>query len=598
MAGLSDLLGKNSVIEQLLLWGVLNQVIGNLAGPGMTALAQDSNAAHPELALTPEQAAELLARHQLTHGQAASEAAKGGIDGQRFDHLAELAKVRLPPADLATAVLRSYMGRAEAEGQAAPQGFTAGMLGTLIDLAGDAPGPDQLAVALRRGIIGRDGSGAASTSFEQGIRETRLHDKWAPIIAELSKVLLSPPDAASAVVRNFIGQGAAAELAAKQGVDAHTFGLLVDLSGDAPGPQQLAEALRRGVIPLGGTGPAAVSFDQGIAEGRLKNKWAPVIQDLAKVWPTPVDAIDAGLKGQLPPDEALATYIRLGGDEQFYQWLLDTAGNPPSPLEAAEMAIRGIIPWEGIGADKTTFAQAIREGRTKAKWTQQYRKMSEYLPPPGEIVTFLAHAAITRERATQLLHQHNMSDETLAAFLNEAELTALTDYRGLTQSAVVDMYFAHLISHDQATSLLEVLHVTPQAAELLLAYADLREVTDSIVKSVQRIASLFTGRKISVDTAREALIRLEIPSGSVEQIIQTWELQAQANVKTLSETQIIDAWFYKVLDQDTAITFLGAIGYTPFDAWVLLSNKAKGPLPGQPPMDVAAPAGAVIPGVT
>jgi hypothetical protein len=43
---------------------------------------------------------------------------------------------------------------------------------------------------------------------------------------------------------------------------------------------------------------------------------------------------------------------------------------------------------------------------------------------------------------------------------------------------------------------------------------------------------------------------------------------------------------------------LEAIGYTPYDAWVVLSNKVKQPLPGKPPRDVAAPAGAVIPGVT
>jgi hypothetical protein len=103
-------------------------------------------------------------------------------------------------------------------------------------------------VALLRGIIHSAGDGPQTASFVQCIREGRLADKWAPMIRELSKAVLSPPDAASAVVRNFMTAAAGQEVAAQSGVDASTFETMVHLSGDAPGPQQLAEALRRGAI--------------------------------------------------------------------------------------------------------------------------------------------------------------------------------------------------------------------------------------------------------------------------------------------------------------------------------------------------------------
>lgn len=598
MPGLSDLLGQNSVIEQLLLWNVLGQVITALDQPGLTALLQDVQASHPELALDPATAAQALTRHHLDEGLAASEAAKGGIDAARFAVLTELARVRITPADLATAVLRSYLDRAQADAEALPQGITPEQMQILIDLAGDAPGPDQLAEALRRGLIPRDGRGAGAVSYVQGIAESRLHDKWADLLFELTRALLSPPDAASAVIRNFMDYAAAQQLAEKQGVDADTFATMTHLAADAPGPQQLAEALRRGAITYAGIGPDSISFLQGIAEGRLADKWAPVIQDLAKLWPTPTDALEAALKGQLTKEEGLATYLLLGGDQQFYQWLLDSQGDAPSPLEAASMAARGIIPWHGTGPDATSFDQAIREGRLRDKWTEATREATRYLPAPGEVITFLAHRAITQDRATQLLNDRYMDQDVLAAYLAEADETDLSVYRGLTQSSVTDMYYAHLIDHDQAIGLLGLLHVTDKAAELLLAYADLRQLIDSIQRSVQRIASLFTGRKISTDTARHALAQLEIPATSVERILQTWELQAQANVKTLSATQIVDAWYYLVLSQDQAIADLQAIGYTAFDAWVLLSLKAKGPLPNPPPQDQAQPPGLVIPGVT
>lgn len=598
MAGLSDLFGRNGVIEQLLLWGAVNQVISALGQPGFTALQQDVQARHPVVALDPTTVAELETRGLIAQGDGVKEAALSGIDAERFARLLALHKVRLQPADLAEAVLRSYQTRGEALAQVEPQGVTPAMFDVLTDLAGDALGPQQLAEAARRRIIPEAGTGPASVSYEQGIAETRLHNKWGPILLDLTTLLLSPADLAEAVVRNFMDRTEAAAEALQGGITAERFTTLVELAGDAPGPQQLAEALRRGAIPRDGKGAASVSFLQGIAEGRLADKWAPVIEDLARLWPSPVDAIDALVKGQIPADQGLALYKLLGGDPQFYDWLLHSAGEGPSPLEAADAAYRGLIGWTGTGPEVTSYEQAVRESHYRNKWTDFYRNLAEYIPTPGEAITFAAHRAITSEQAAQILAARAVPPRWIPAFLNEIALTDTSDFRGLSISAVSDLYFAHLISHDQAVTMLESLHVTPDAAELLLQYADQRQVIDSLNKSVQRIAQLYTGRKIARDTAKQALARLQIPSGSVEAILADWDLQAAASVKTLSESQIVDAFYYGVIAPEQAMTELQAIGYTPFDSWVLLSLKVKGPLPDQPAAQIAAPPGAVIPGVT
>lgn len=598
MPSIGDLFGKNSAIEQLLLWGVLNQVLQALGQPGLTALAQDVNARHPELALDPVTMATLLGRKLVGEDQALAEAAKNGTDTERFKLLATLHKVRLDPADAAEAVLRSYMTEDQATEQVGPQGYDPALFRVLTDLAGDAIGPEQAAEALRRKYIVKDGRGAASTSYEQAIAESRLHNKWGPILYELTRALLSPPDAASAVVRNFMDRGDAEALADLQGVDAETFGTMVDLSGDAPGPQQLAEALRRHLIERDGTGAASTSFMQGIAEGRLHDKWAPMIEGLSKLWPTPVDAIDALVKGQIPADQGKALYQLLGGDDQFYEWLLHSAGEGPSPLEAADLAYRGLIPWTGVGPEVTSYDQAVRESRYRDKWTEFYRQLAEYVPAPSEAITFAAHRAISQEQAIELFRKRAIPEAWIPAFVNEIDLTELSEYRGLTQTAVVGMYYSHLIDRQRATELLATLHVTDAAAGMLLDYADMQQVMDSLQRSVQRIAQLYTGRKISTATAREALVRLKIPSSSVEDIIETWELQAEASVVTLTTAQIADAWYYKVFTVAEAMEELEALGMTSYDAWAFLSIKNKAPLPGKPERDVAKPPGRVIAGVT
>lgn len=642
MAGLSDLFGPNGVLEQLLLWGVVNQVVSTLGSPAFTALQQDILAKNPDLVLTPEVLAAAASRFLVSEAAARAEAGKGGIDSGRFGTLLEIAKIRIAPADLAEAVLRSYVSKGDAEAQAHPQGVTPAMLQVYTDLAGDAPGPDQLAAALRRGIIGAHGRGRDSVSFDQGIAETRLHNKWGHVVEALSAVLLtpqqaaeaavrgrlpdgeaariaaasgvgraeydvlrflaqprlSPPDAASAVIRNFLDDARASAIAAEQGIDEATFDILRHLAGDAPGPQQLAEALRRGAIDPAGTGPASTSFQQGIAEGRLADKWAPVIKALARVWPTPTDALDAALKGQITPEQGKDLYELLGGDLQFYPWLLSSQGEGPSPLEATVMANRGFIPWDGIGAEVTSFAQAVRESRFRDKWAAAYKGFARYLMAPGEVVTFLAHGAITSEAAADLLAQHGMDAPTVTAFLDEAHTEALSAYRGLTVSTVLTAYHAQILPADGAKTILTALHVTPDAIDLLLAYTDVQRDFEAVTNAVSRVRMLFASRKITVETVKRSLHDLGIPDEQIGGMVAAWEVENSISVKVLTGAEIVDAWTLGILTEAEAETELENLGYTPFDAWVYMSIKAKAPLPGRPAQGPAPPQAQVIPGTT
>lgn len=554
MSALGDLLGKGSVAEQLLVWGLMNQAIGAAAAPYFSQLQQDVSARSP---VEP-----------------------------------------IPVGDLADAVVRNYMTLAEAAGEAAKSGISAQRFEQIVPLHADAPGPQQLAAALLRGIIPESGGGPDTASFEQGIREGRLGDKWAPMIRELSTAILSAPDAAAAVVRNFMTTGEGEAVAAKSGVSADTFATLVHLSGDAPGPLQLAEALRRGTIAETGSGPDSTAFSQGIAEGRLSNKWAGVIKDLAKEWPTPTAALAAQLKGAFTGDEGRALYEKLGGDLQFYDWLLFSEGSAPTPVEAADMARRGIIPKDGTGPDATSFQQAFLEGPWRNKWADAFWQASQFIPTAREVITLLKDGAVDKDTAAAWMHRAGADDATVAAFIAEADTSLLSDYKGLTTSAVLNMYYQRLVSADDATTILESLHVSAQAVPLMLAYADLQRAIAQQNSAISRVGSLYAARKITAATAKQSLITLQVPAVAVDDIMATWQLENSINVKLLTESQIVSAWAYGIMSEGDALTELTNIGYTPYDAWVILSIKAKGPIDGKPEPGPAPPQGAVIPGTT
>jgi hypothetical protein len=598
MGAISDLVGASGVIEQQLLWNVVSQVISNLMAPAFGQLQQDVYKRTPNVVLTPDILARAVVQTFMDKATAVAEAEKSGTDATRFDILLKLADIRLQPADVAEAVLRSYMADGDAEREVAEQGYTADRFKVLTLLAGDGIGPQDAAVALRRGYIGRDGTGPDSTSYEQAIAESRLHNKWADVVYDLTKAILSPPDAADAVVRGFMPLASAVTVAALNGMDAATFATMVDLAGDAPSPTDLTVALRRGVIPYDSGDAKVPGFVQGIRQGRLSDKWIPMIAALSQEWPTPTDALEARLVGQVDDQKSQALYQLFGGDPDYWQLLYDTRGESPTPLELIALANRGDIPWDGKGPDVTSYAQGFDEGRWRDKWEPIYRKLAEYLPPESTVVTLLSRGALTDDQAADLLTKQGMDPELVAAYIDQAHSEALSSYRGATTTMVLDAYYEQLIPADLATKILATLHMTPPAIDLALGYEDIKRSFAALNSAFSRVRSMYASRKITLQTAKDSLVQLGIPPDTVTDVLGRWQLENSIDVKTLSPYELGEATLYGALTVPEAIGELQNIGYTAFDAWVLLCAYTKSVLPDKPPVFIPPLQDTVIPGTT
>lgn len=410
--------------------------------------------------------------------------------------------------------------------------------------------------------------------------------------------VLSPADLAKAVVRSYQDAASAAADAAKSGVDGARFQVLTHLAGVAPGPEQLAEALRRGVIPETGSGADSTSFEQGIRETDLLDKWTQTVKALAKIWPSPADVIDAVVKNQVATADGLATYEKVGGDAEWFQLLVNINGNPPSPTELLELAARGVIPWHGTGPDAITFQQGIFEGRTKDKWEPSYEKLFTYFPTVSEAVQLYRWGQLDKPGAVTFMTRRGLTPDQAQWWIGYADANAIDDYRGLTEQAILAMLSISYISDDQARVMLQAIHKGPAAIDELIAYGHIQRAIQSVNQSISRVGSLYQGRKITRDSAVTALTTLKVAPDAIPDIIAGWDAVANINVKLLTEAQIIDAWDAQILSDGEASQELQNLGYTPFDAWVLMSVKKKTALPGRPGQGPGAPLGAVTPGTT
>lgn len=397
--------------------------------------------------------------------------------------------------------------------------------------------------------------------------------------------ILSPEVAADAVLRNVWPVDRAAAEAKRSGIDGERFDVLARLAGNAPDPQSLAVALRRKLIDDG-------RYLTGIRQGRLRDEWAPLVRELAVQQPGPEAMLAAYLEGQLPEGEARRRFAELGGDPAYFDILFHTQGQAPTPVQAADMANRGLIPWGGTGPSAVSFEQAFLEGPWRNKWLAPFRKAAQYFPPPRTITAMYKEGSLTRAQAMHYLEAQGLTTELATAYLQagSAQKTAAT--KDLARGTVETLYRDHLISQAQATTFLEGIGYDASEAGFILAIQDVQVVQRYLSAAVGRIHTLYVGHKITREVATSTLAQLQLPADQVNNLVGVWDFERAATVRGLTPSEIASGYKLDLITLDDAQARLEELGYQPHDAWLYLSIHAKGPV------GTAPPPGAITPGPT
>lgn len=432
------------------------------------------------------------------------------------------------------------------------------------------------------GLFGK--GGAAQQLFEWQVLGQVLSVALGPVFEllarEVNKALpatpLSPADLADMVVRNIVQMQAATDYARESGVAAADFTRMVQSAGEGLAPGELAEALRRGLIPESGTGPDSISFEQGVAESRTRNKWANTIKALSVVEPTPADALNALLQGQIPYDQAHSLYVRFGGDPDHFTWLFNSRGSAPTPLEAASMARRGIIPWSGNGPGVVSFEQAFLEGPWRDKWLDPYHKLSVYVPPARTVITLVKDGDITDEQALALFQDNGLTPELAQVYLTSAhkqrssahKAAISTELRTVARKEYVDGH----IPEAQFRSLLAQANVPADAIESEVSAANLTRQFGRHALSVANIRKLWQGGAIDDRQATAMLVESGYVETDAESVLKEWQLGVGTGRSGLSTTRILQYLKAGVLTPDEAYDRLTGNGMKSADARFLVDH--------------------------
>lgn len=412
-------------------------------------------------------------------------------------------------------------------------------------------------IELRRRNLVDDGQVADT------LRRAGFDELWVETLPSLGEVPLSVPDAALALLRGSISEARARQVADLNGISHDDLGVIVDNTGEPPAVEELLGLWRRGAI-------GEAELERGIRQSRVRNEWIPAVKQLGIIPPSPADALDAYLKGQIGEGTAKQRFEQAGGDPSWFQTAYDAAGEAPTPVEAGEMANRGLIPWTGTGPGVVSFEQAFLEGPWRNKWLKPFRAVVEYLPPPRTVTALLNEGAITVAEAQDLLQKTGLTPELAKAYTLESSHTKTRKQRDLTVSQIETLYRDQAIDQATATAMLVSLGYDDTEAAFIVTTVDFQRISTALSQAVGAVHTAYTNHRIDRATASGQLDGLQVPAGQRDQLLTVWANERATRVRVLTEAQVHAAFKKGILDQDGAMTRLVQMGYSDQDAAILL----------------------------
>ena len=431
MAG-GGITGAGGVFEQFAIWGVLMQLAGAILTPITQQVLDETFPKLPSMRLSPQQCADLVLRGWWDRDSAAAEAASSGISGDRFDRM--------------------------------------------VQDVGEPIALQQLLDAYRRGIIGWDTDNIDGTSVLVGIKQSRVRDQWANVIQALAVVPIPVGDAVSAVVKGQITHQLGEQIAYYGGISSTDFQVLVNTAGNPPGPGELVELARRGLIPVHGTGPSVLSFQQGIYEGLTKDKWEPAFEQLMVYLPPPRTVTALERSGSLSPAQAQTLYQDAGLDPTLAAVYSHNASMVKlvKSKDLAEGTVltlyrTGVIPAGEASALLATLGYSTQEAAWLMAWTDLHRELATLEKAITRVSTLYVARKIGETSAVAALGALGLpgsqQDELLKLWTLEREATV----KVLTPTEISDALKYAIISQPEAQTALEALGYDAFDAWVLLS---------------------------------------------------------------------------------------------------------------------------------
>lgn len=455
------------------------------------------------------------------------------------------------PNTIAEMAATGWVDRQTAVNNIAYQGIGSSWSEPMINASFRYPDPTAALEMYRRGLIGHD-------VFEQWAKYNGVPQDAIAAYEQLIDTPISPADAALAELRGNITAEKARSIALSWGISTDDFQIMIENTGEPLGLMQLLEAYRRGFITEDRT-------KQGILESRIKNDWVDTAIQLRYSPMSVSDAVNAVVQDQLDQPTAEKIADDNGLQPGAFQTLLNTAGEPLSRTEMEQLFNRGLV-------TKSQVTQALRESRLKLKYNDMAFELHTRLLDPGQIADAVLYGTITEQVAVEKIMERGYTPEDAAVIASSAVNRKLQVERQGVMTAVVALYEANGISETDATAIASSMGFEPSQTAFILQAAEFRRNEKLVAAALSAVRSKYIGHHIVESEAQAYIDALGLPTSQRDQVLQLWAIERDANVRILTEAQIVKAFNGGLITQDDAMSRLVNMGYSATDAGLLLEG--------------------------
>jgi hypothetical protein len=382
---------------------------------------------------------------------------------------------------------------------------------------------------------------------------------------------LDPALSIDAFIKGHRSQAASMDDVGAQGYDGELWQVMADTAGE-PVPLLVAmEAWRRGFIPATSPDPNAPSLEKAIRDSRLKNVWFDLVRKLQFQVAPQGTIIEGWLRAQITEAEALKLSYENGIDEATARLMFKSAGRPPSPQELFTLWNRGIIPEKGTGGDTLSVDQGYLETDLKDKWLETWKRLREYRPPPRTITALQRAGSITDADALKLYQEEGLTPEMAAIYVKTAHHERAATTREATKAELVALYVDQAITAADLKARLIKRGYTDADADLEIELADLKVEHALEQRAVNRVGSLYTGRRIDKALALASLDSLKMPAAQRDRLLKIWDLERGDNLKHLTPAEIATATKDGLFSVAEGMAELQLLGWGARDAYIILA---------------------------
>lgn len=454
-------------------------------------------------------------------------------------------------ATIAGFAATGHISPGDAEYQIARNGFNGGWASAWIDSAKQWPSASDLADWYNKQVINRG-------EYEALAKKAGYDDAAAAGYLGAAFQEVSYQDAALAYLRGQTPLSVVYELAKKQGVASDSVDIYLHTIGEPPGTTDMMEAFRRGFIDQG-------TLQKGIKQSRVRDEWIPMLEQLRYSPMSTADAVNAAVQGHMDQGEAQRIADENGLMPGHYDVLYQTAGAPLSRTELNDLYNRGVI-----GSDVVT--QGLRESRLKDKYVQDAFALRRRLLEPRTLGEAVNNGAITHDQAIRHAMEAGYTAQDASVLIGAASNRKMQSYREHLVSEVENLYMEGAMSEAQAKSSIASLGHSDAEIQLILETANYKREQRAFQGAVNAIRSRLVSHHIDKGKASSLLDGIGMTAIQRDYLLKIWELEASANVRTLTEAQIIRAIKLQTLTTDDGLKRLIQLGYSEEDAALLIMD--------------------------